>query len=29
MVNEEKNNSRGAKNAYKLAWTKERHLFRK
>jgi hypothetical protein len=36
--NEEKNatreraiqiNTRGAKNAYKLAWTKERHLFRK
>jgi hypothetical protein len=23
------NNTRGAKNAYKLAWTKERRLFRK
>jgi hypothetical protein len=33
MVNEEKNaiqnNTRGAKNAYKLARTKERRLFRK
>jgi hypothetical protein len=37
-VNEEQNaareqafqiKTRGAKNAYKLAWTKERHLFRK